>query len=121
MQAIIERIPSTRVVSLGRLLDTKEMLAVLAPDDSMVDQRTPIASIHKGDDVVIEYGCQPRPGQIALIFDPVSREHLFRRASFKSRTVISFEAADHAFPPVELPADSKHILGVVRAIQRILP
>jgi transcriptional regulator with XRE-family HTH domain len=96
-----------------------KVICIAAPDDSMIDAANARLSIHAGDDVVIDYSADLKPGQIALIYDASGDEHVLRRAEFKSRTVVRFVPANSAFPSFELPSDSKAIIGVVTALQRV--
>lgn len=120
MQSVLDRTASRqRTISLGRDYGG-ELIAVPVPDDSMLDPSNPRTSIMRGDDAVIDMALAIKPGQIALIYDPDSREHCIRRAKFLSRSLIRFLAATDDYPAIDLPAESPHILGVVRAIQRAL-
>lgn len=115
-----ERLKAKRHLRFDPPVGGKEVVALTVRDTSMVHPTDGSVSIYPGDDLVVDVGARPRPGQIALIFDPVAREHHLRRATFPTRTLARFVAANQDHPPIELPADSPHILGVAVAMQRRL-
>lgn len=109
--------PAVRHIAFGSKV-AEEPIGLPVRDDAMADPAGGRTSIYAGDDVVVDHGQRPTPGEIVLVFDPDTGEHCLRRIEYPTRKIARLVAANPAWPAFDLPADSHHILGVVVAVQR---